>query len=289
MHSKPNITQIIADRFISELDKGVAPWSRGFQSSAPRNAFRRNEYRGINYFLLSMLGIDNACTYKQAADAGGNVKKGAKGVPVVFWKFLDKKGTGDASQGIAPEKFPMMRYYTVFSIADTENTGWIAPASVGDGNQKIESAETLFAKVQAVCGFHVVNGGNQPSFCPATNSIAMPTFERWAQVPRFYKTLFHEAGHALGKVTGKQFANGGEAYATEELIAELFASVALNMLGINCPECWDNSVAYVQGWSKRLTDEPQAIISAAQEAQKRLDLVFPRQTGAATEHGEETE
>ena len=102
----------------------------------------------------------------------------------------------------------------------------------------------------------------------------MPPFERYESAARYYKTLFHECGHALGKVTGKTFGFHGEAYATEELIAELFASVCLSKLGINCADAWDNSVAYVQGWASKLGSEPQVVISAAQECQKRVDLVF---------------
>ena len=281
---KKSVAEIIAGRFIAELDKGVAPWARGFAFNAPRNVKSKKAYRGINYFLLSMLGIDYALTFKQAQELGGSVKKGAKGVPIVFWNFSEKT---DAATGEV-RKVPFMRYHTAFSLADTEGVKFQKPDNApGAGNARIESAETLFEKARAVCGFKVTDGGNQPCFIPALNEIQMPTFERWAQPARFYKTLFHECGHALGKKTGKVFASGGGEYATEELVAELFAAACLAKLGIDTAEAWDNSVAYVQGWAKRLGSEPQAIISAAQEAQKRLDYLFPSESATEGEEGAE--
>ncbi len=279
--STSKVASIIADRFIAELNKGVAPWARGFVCDSPKNATSGKAYRGINYFLLSMLGVDYAVTFKGAKAMGGSVKKGAKGIPVVFWNWLKPKGDDNAQAVDDVRSIPFMRYYTVFAIDDCEGLTFKRPELPGKDNQKIDSAEALFAKIHTVAGFEIANRGNQPCFIPAVNRVEMPVFEKWEHPVTFYKVLFHECGHALGKVTGKTFANGGEAYATEELVAELFASVCLAHLGLDASGAWDNSVAYVQGWAKRLQDEPQAIISAAQEAQKRFDLIFPpAQAGA---------
>jgi antirestriction protein ArdC len=278
-NSRISVAEVIAQRFVEELNKGVAPWARGFQTNAPRNAVTNREYRGVNYFLLSMLGVDAACTYNQAKQLGGNVKKGAKGIPVVLWKPLEKK---DAATGDVEKRGMMMRYFTVFATRDIEGVAWKTAASVTNPDSRDASAESLFAQIQKVCGFTLLNGGNQPCFIPALNRVEMPEFDRWNQAGRFYKTLFHECGHALGKVTGKVFSHAKESYATEELVAELFASVCLNRLGMNSAECWDNSVAYVQSWAGRLGNDPQMIISAAQEVQKRLDLFLPKQESAAS-------
>lgn len=271
-NSRVSVAEVIASRFVEELNKGVAPWQRGFNVTAPRNAVSNRAYRGINYFLLSMLGVDYACTYNQAKQLGGNVKKGAKGIPVVLWKPLTKK-----ENGAEETKGMLMRYFTVFAMRDVENAAWVCPTAAVNPDSRNESAESLFAKIQSVCKFELVNGGNQPCFVPAANRVEMPEFGRWKQAGSFYKTLFHECGHALGKVTGKVFSHAKESYATEELVAELFAAVCLNLLGMNSAECWDNSVAYVQSWAGRLGNDPQMIISAAQEVQKRLDLFLPKE------------
>lgn len=264
------VASIIADRFIAELNKGVAPWSRGFQVAAPSNVKSRKAYRGINWFLLSMLGVDYALTFNQAKELGGSVKKGAKGIPVVFWNWI-KKNEGQPDES----KVPFLRYYTVFSLADTEGVQFTPPATIGAENKRIATAEELFAKCKAAGGFTVTEGGNQPAYWPALHSISQPNFGRWESESRFYKTLFHECGHALGAKLGKSFAYAGGEYAKEELVAELFAAMALSHLGICDEKAWDNSVAYVQGWAKKLGSEPQLLIQAAGEAQKRWDLVFP--------------
>lgn len=266
-NTRQSVSEIIAARFVADFNKGVAPWARGFNVIAPINLVSKRAYRGVNLFLLSMLGVDAALTYKQAQALGGQVKKGAKGIPVVFWNFPKKNEVTGEKEGV-----PFMRYYTVFNVADVDGVDFQPWHNAHLA--KIETAETLFNEIREKAGFTLKDGGNQPCFIPASNEIQMPTFERWNSNVRFYKTLFHECGHALGKVTGKTFGFHGESYATEELVAELFASVCLSKLGINSPDAWDNSVAYVQGWASKLGSDPQVIISAAQECQKRVDLVF---------------
>ena len=270
-NTRQSVSEIIAARFVAEFNKGVAPWARGFNIVAPINLVSKKAYRGVNLFLLSMLGVDAALTYKQAQALGGNVKKGAKGIPVVFWNFPKKNEVTGEKEGA-----PFMRYYTVFNVADVDGVTF-TPNTATNTDAKIETAEALFSQIREKAGFSLTDGGNQPCFIPSANEIQMPTFERWNSSARFYKTLFHECGHALGKVTGKTFGFHGESYATEELVAELFASVCLSKLGINSPDAWDNSVAYVQGWAAKLGSDTQVIISAAQECQKRVDLVFGKE------------
>ncbi len=86
----------------------------------PRPAGR--EYRGINIFILASSPYSSPywMTFNQIQSKGGHVIKGEKSMPVIFWKWLDKKdddpGTG---------KIPMLRYYNVFNLDQTE--GIIAP------------------------------------------------------------------------------------------------------------------------------------------------------------------
>src|ERR1035438_3503497 len=55
-------------------------------------------------------------TYRQAQELGGNVHKGEKACPVVFWKQLaiEDKETGEE------DKIPLLRFYHVFNISQCE-------------------------------------------------------------------------------------------------------------------------------------------------------------------------
>jgi hypothetical protein len=51
-------------------------------------------------------------TFKQASELGGFVKKGERGTPVVFWKWIEieDKETHETT------RVPFLKYYTVFRI-----------------------------------------------------------------------------------------------------------------------------------------------------------------------------
>ena len=81
--------QVITDRILEKLEQGIVPWHRpwGGADTWPKNFHSGKDYRGVNVFLLSCQGFDSPywLTYKQAKERGGNVRKGEKGSPVVFW------------------------------------------------------------------------------------------------------------------------------------------------------------------------------------------------------------
>ena len=85
----------------------------------------------------------------------------------------------------------------------------------------------------------------------------------------YYATLLHElthwtgAPHRLNRTVGQQF--GDEAYAAEELVAELGAAFLCADLGIaNEPRA--DHAAYAANWLKILADDRKAIFNAAREA-----------------------
>ena len=82
---KPDVYQIITDRILQALDKGVVPWRkpwRGGSQGQPKSLATRKNYRGINVWLLLMAAQDAGytspywTTYKKAQELGGQVRKG---------------------------------------------------------------------------------------------------------------------------------------------------------------------------------------------------------------------
>jgi antirestriction protein ArdC len=75
------------------LEKGTVPWRKPWkvQTGLPRNLISGKPYRGINTFLLHAMNYESPfwLTYRQALELGGNVRKGEKACPVVFWKQLE--------------------------------------------------------------------------------------------------------------------------------------------------------------------------------------------------------
>src|SRR5438045_7810102 len=85
-----NVYEIITQRIIQELEKGVVPWRKPWRSLLPQNLISRKEYRGINSILLNSLAFESSffLTFKQARSLGGSVRQGEKGFPIVFWNFI---------------------------------------------------------------------------------------------------------------------------------------------------------------------------------------------------------
>ena len=119
-----DLYETVTNRIIELLEAGTVPWKHFANRplTQPRNAVTKREYNGINYFFLNITAFTKGyssnewLTYKQAANLGGNVKKGEKSEIVVFWKFLEKidKETGEQ------KRIPMLRYFRVFNVDQCE-------------------------------------------------------------------------------------------------------------------------------------------------------------------------
>jgi len=94
MNSKQSIAQTITDNVIKALEGGTAPWVKPWHNrgvDAPYNPVAKRYYNGINFVQLSMMpaSTDYWVTYKQAQSVGAQVRKGAVGVPVVYFSPLE--------------------------------------------------------------------------------------------------------------------------------------------------------------------------------------------------------
>ena len=93
----------VAAKLIAHLKAGTAPWQKPWEAGEPGaclpfNPTTGNRYRGINAIHLMSEGHADQrwMTYKQAAAAGANVRKGEKGTAIEFWKFSDEQPQVDA-------------------------------------------------------------------------------------------------------------------------------------------------------------------------------------------------
>ena len=110
-----SVYQIVTDRIIAELEKGIIPWER------PRTGVRDGAFSratGKPYSLLNQLLLGKPGEYltdRQAIAAGGQVRKGEKGSVVVFWK-LDAKADKDRDTGeLKIKQFPILKYWRISS------------------------------------------------------------------------------------------------------------------------------------------------------------------------------
>ena len=116
------VYQIVTDRIIDKLTKGVIPWKSSWKTSnlgLNQNAVSRQPYQGINAFITEMQGYSSKywLSYKQALQIGGSVRSGEKGTPVVF--FLPVEKVKKTRPGETADKqdngYAVLRYSVVFN------------------------------------------------------------------------------------------------------------------------------------------------------------------------------
>lgn len=81
---KANVYQMVTDRIISELEKGMIPWERpwnGIRAGA-FNRVSKKPYSIMNQMLLKYTG--EYATFKQWQELGGHIRKGEKSEIIVF-------------------------------------------------------------------------------------------------------------------------------------------------------------------------------------------------------------
>jgi antirestriction protein ArdC len=281
------VYQVITDRVIALLQQGTVPWHKPWAGSEqePRNLISRKPYRGVNVFLLHSMAYQSPfwITFKQAQELGGNVRKGEKACPVVFWKWLDieDKETGEGKRA------PMLRYYSVFNSSQCDGIQDHIPAieNTNQPHSPIAAAEGIVAGMPQRPV--IKDGLSQAFYRPSEDFVGMPFLNQFESPEGYYDTLFHELTHSTGHESrlnrkgvsgtdGQWSSFGSTPYAKEELVAEMGAAFLCGQAGI-VERTIDNSAAYVHSWLERLKDEVRLVVIAAAQAQKAADFILNKQ------------
>ena len=269
--------QVVTDRIIEQLEKGCIPWRKCWSGGLmPQNLVTGHEYRGVNVFVLGCCtpyASPYWLTFKQALEAGGNVKKGEKGWPIVFWSFKEKEKTDGTK-----ESYGFLKRYTVFNAEQSEGLDLPELCEPDPNWDPIQAAEDIAQNFKD--GPKVNLGGGRAAYNPQTDVVQMPDQSAFKQPEEFYSTLFHEYGHATGSKNrlGRDGVTnpvhfGTHTYSKEELVAEMTSAFLCGEAGI-LHGTLENSAAYIAGWLKTLKEDHRLVVQAAAQAQKAADLIL---------------
>lgn len=128
-------------------------------------------------------------------------------------------------------------------------------------------------------------GGAKAFFSPMQNYIQLPKRENFLGDELFYATAIHEMAHSTGLELKRELGNsfGTEAYATEELIAELSSACVCSMLGIG-KLLDEQHIAYVDSWRKALTEEKDFIPVVIDHVQRCANFILRKYNEVAKAH-----
>jgi antirestriction protein ArdC len=270
----------ITNRIIFDMEQGVLPWSKPWKAGTtaapalgmPINATTGKPYRGINVLLLWAAAASNGwadarfLTFKQAKDAGGNVRKGEHGHKIYFFRKIEVEDRNTEGE---TKEIAMLKEYTVFHVSQVEGCDKLQSAPVGVAELPQDTAELL-----ATIGASLTHGGDRAFYAPLPDRIGMPWPQDFNSLNDYRATLYHELTHWTGhkarcdRTFGGRF--GDKAYAREELVAELGGAFLCAEYGLPYQT---QHASYLANWLEVLKEDKRAILQAASMAQKAVDFI----------------
>ena len=122
-------------------------------------------------------------------------------------------------------------------------------------------------------------------YSPSHDFIQVPPQQAYFEPINWYRTVLHELGHLSGHASrlNRDFSGryGSEAYAREELVAELCSAFLCAELGVT-PTV--RHADYLGAWLEVLKGDNRAIFQAASMASKAADFVMGRRDAGRGQH-----
>jgi antirestriction protein ArdC len=278
------ITAAIQTALLGDVPAWRRPWRTLRENGAatmPRNAITGRSYRGVNACLLwSQQATDmQYLTYRQASEHGGHVRKGEHGTQIVFWQKRsytkrDDSGAEEKRDGL------LLKVYSVFNVKQCEGLKLPRASDVAP-----IPPPPVMTDVYAKLGATVEHGGDRACFVPWHDKVIMPPPEAFSSPDAYTATGLHElvhwSGHEsrLARAFGRRF--GDQAYAAEELVAEIGSMFLCAELGVN--SALEHHVSYVKNWRDLMRGDSRAIVTAASRAQAAADFILAKIRPAADE------
>jgi antirestriction protein ArdC len=287
-----DLRQEVTDSIVEMLERGVAPWQKPWEPGRgslemPFNPTSERAYRGGNALHLMATGLQRGyqdprwMTYKQAIEAGWQVRRGEKGTQIEYWevKPASDKSTSDRSRdgGAADFAKPQLihRVYTVFNAEQIDRVPLHLPKeytpfeAIQAGEQILRNSGANIAHDQADRAF----------YSRSEDSIHLPPRDAFKDAGGYYGTALHELAHWSGHPSRLDRATLTEAYrfgdvnyAREELRAELASVFLAAQRGI--PHDPEQHAAYVGSWIAALKRDKNEIFRAAHDASEATDFIL---------------
>lgn len=281
-----NIYEEITNRILAEIDNGIIPWHKPWTCSA--GAVSHTNGRPYSLLNQILLGVDvmgevpeyrEYLTLKQVNAEGGKVKKGEKSKWVVFWKMYQKERIKDDGEKVI-DTIPLLKYYHVFEVGQCEGITRKWEPLERKSLVPVEEAENIISAYfnRETCKLRICES-DKACYSPLFDTVTAPQMTQFGVVGEYYSTLFHEMVHSTGhKSRLNRFEDcsyfGSEAYSKEELVAEMGAAFLIGKVGIDTQSVFRNSVAYLQGWSRKLREDKYLFVSAAGKAEAAVKYII---------------
>ncbi len=302
----------VADVLIAQIEAGTAPWTQAWQPGErerPYNLKTGKSYRGGNSTWLAsvaqMRGYQDERwgTYRQIAEAGGQVRRGQKGASIIYWQWERKQAERDANGAPRLDGEGRPVYHTtklerprtyMYTVFNAEQAGGLPPRPVRAAGAQWERSERV-EKLFKNCGAEREHASQDRVYYDlGRDLIVLPHREQFPNPAGYYQSALHELGHWTGHpermdreslVEGIQQGPKSAEYAREELRAEISSMITGDRLDVG--HDGSRSAAYVGYWVQALRDHPQEIYLASRDAEQISDYLMERGRMVERGRGEE--
>ena len=149
----------------------------------------------------------------------------------------------------------------------------------GEGMRDFPALDAMIEKDLYVCPIKPTPGDNA-YYSVSKDEIIIPEKKQFIDGESFYSNLLHEMSHASGSANrlnrlapGSSF--GSEAYAKEELVAELTAALVSTQYGME-KHVKSDSAAYLKSWLTSLNEDPNFIKSSLMDVKRSASFISQR-------------
>ena len=295
---RPSPADTITQAIIDRLEAGVRPWRQPWTGGPVSRPLRScgTPYRGVNVIWLWMAAATQGfvspywLTYRQAQLQGAQVRKGERGTIAIFYKSYSKTVADEACGDMTDETRRVLKSFTVFNASQIDDLPErYAPAVklLPEPTARDRMLDAFFAAIPA----RLRHGGGEAYYTPSRDEITMPEIAAFSDRDHYRSTLAHELSHwsghesRLARSLSGRF--GSDAYAMEELIAELSSAMIGAELGLPVAHL-DDHASYLASWLKVLKADSRAILTAAAKAEEASAylLAMSREHGVVDEKEE---
>jgi antirestriction protein ArdC len=243
---------------------------------------------------------DRWLTYRQAQEAGGQVRKGETSSLAVIFKPFEKQAEDKNGNKLFDDQGkPLMVSRAMLKslqLFNTQQCEGLPEHLVGQPAEPMTKDETDTLSVPVMNRvLEIFNASGVKStslrqdkafYWPAMDEIVMPLSGQFFTEADYWSTLLHELVHASGHqkrlnregITSSTRKFGDPIYAVEELIAEMGSAFLCAELGVY-GEVQHES--YISSWLTKLREDKKALFNACRQAREATEFLLNQQAEAS--------
>jgi antirestriction protein ArdC len=282
--SRLSLADTITTAIVERLEAGTRPWVQPWTGASVSRPLRAcgTPYQGINVLWLWMAAEAAGhsspywMTYRQSQLLGGQVRKGGRGTIAIFYRAYKAEEADEGEEATDGRTRRVLKSFTVFNACQIDGLPgryFPEPLPLPPSTERDNALDRFFAAVPA----RIRHWGAEAFYSPLLDQVTMPEPGLFRDLDHYRATLAHELSHWTGHESrlARQMSGrfGSEAYAMEELVAELSSAMLGAELGLPVDHL-DHHSSYLASWLKALKADSRAILTVAAKAEEASSLLL---------------